>query len=111
MSEWAPPKGWVLTRHEGYYINHQGVRLADGMRAEHLTQMPDGSIDVAWFDEDQPFYEDKNMKPGPGYGEEGFSPNVTLLPIKDGYVPPQYHLVHEKDPLHGTIEPANNVAT
>lgn len=107
---WEPPKGWVLTRHDGYYINAQGFRLTDGMRADHQAPMPDGQLDVAWFDEDQPFYEDKNMKPGPGFGFEGWSPNVTLLPIQDGFVPPQYHLVHEDDPTLGAVEPATNTA-
>lgn len=93
--DWKAPRGFVLSRHEGYRINDKGFVLAAGD-----TPMPDGQIDVAWPNEDAPFYEDENHKPGPGLGMKGWTPDVELRPIKDGYVPPVYRLHHEDEVPH-----------
>lgn len=85
---WEAPQGFVLTRHEGYYINQQGFQASEG---RPFTAMPDGQIGVAWFDESAPFIEAEN-------GEyRGYSPNVQVLPIVDGWVPPAYTLHSEEE--------------
>lgn len=102
MSNWKPPKGHTLTRHEGYFVNRLGIRQ-DSMPAE--DPMPDGQILVAQFNEDQPFYPDKRTKPGPGFGFEGYSPDATEVPIQGSWVPPVYTLTADDDDTPVT-EPA-----
>lgn len=93
MSKWKAPAGWKLTRHEGYTINNRGQRLSnETRRPERRILMPDGAIHVVHFNEDEPFYPDKHAV----NGEEGWSPNAELRPIKDGEVPPVYTL-HQKE--------------
>jgi hypothetical protein len=122
MSEWKPPKGATLVRHDPYRINEQGMRLDGANRPEHWSPMPDRQIDVAWFDEDEPFVwhvhqgeshphelgqpSDEAIKAAAaGKPLEGWRPNVTMRPIMDGYVPPQYTLAFDDDPTP-KIEPA-----
>lgn len=104
MSDWKVPKGYTLTRTEGYVVRADGYKANAGEEP-----MPDGQIDVAWYDEDEPFYADENNKPGPGHGMKGYSPNVELRPIRDGFVPPHYHMVREDDDTPVT-EPATHLA-
>lgn len=92
MSKWKAPEGFVLTRHEAYQINSKGFRAAEGD-----ALMPDGQLHVAHFDEDEPFTANN-------------SPNVQLLPIKDGWVPPVYMLHAEDDPTPVTEPHEGSVA-
>lgn len=77
-TKWKAPKGFVLGKHEGYTINTKGFRAAEGDEP-----MQDGRLGVAWFNDDEPF-------------DETNSPNVQILPISDGWVPPVYTL-HSTD--------------
>ena len=87
-TRWKAPKGFKLTRHEGYQINNRGQRISDETREDRRTLMPDGAILVVHFDEAEPFREDTDNE----FGASGWSPNATLKPIKDGQVPPVYEL-------------------
>jgi len=88
MSKPKAPKGFVLTRHEGYWLDQRGFRV--DKPDEHVL-MNDGVIGVAWFNEEEPFVAATSPE-----GEEGYSPNVQVLPITDGWVPPVYTL-HTKE--------------
>lgn len=81
-TKWKAPKGFVVTKLPGYHMNAKGFQAAKGD-----PLMFDGQIGVAWFDESEPFVEDG----------EGFSPNVQILPIVDGWVPPVFTLHTEKE--------------
>jgi len=88
MSKWKAPAGWKLTRHEGYTINNRGQRISPETRPNRRALMPDGAISVVHFNDAEPFYADKHAVSG----EEGWSPNAELKPIKDGVIPPVYTL-------------------
>lgn len=81
------PKGFVLTKHEGYHIDHRGFRIPEGVER---PLMPDGQIGVAWFNDDEPFIAAEKD------GVEGYSPNCQVLPIVDGWAPHVYTL-HTKE--------------
>lgn len=87
MSKPKAPKGFVLTRYEGYWLNSEGFR-ADN--PEGVELMNDGVLGVAWFNEDEPFVAAEKD------GLIGYSPNIQVLPITDGWVPPVYTL-HSKE--------------
>lgn len=78
-TKWKAPDGFVLNKHEGYHLNEKGFAAA----SDDEPRMADGRIGVAWFNDDEPFAEDN-------------SPNVNVLPITDGWVPPVYTL-HSKE--------------
>lgn len=116
-SAWTPPKGYVLTVVPGHYLNAKGLEASGSVR-DH-GPIPDGAIEVSHFFEDEPFIWAENDGKGPNASVEarkaalageplaGWSPNVIMLPIENGWVPPQYHLVHEDDESHGAVEPAS----
>jgi hypothetical protein len=88
------PKGYVLIRNEPQTLNDKGFAYAPGDRL-----MPDGQIDVAWFDEEEPFvFNDGSHLPAHparstvDAAAEGWNPKVTLKPIVGGYVPVSYQL-------------------
>lgn len=81
-AKWKAPEGFVLSKHEGYFIDDQGFRVPG--KEKPLRPMPDGKVGVAHFDENEPFTVDNN-------------PNCRILPIKDGWVPPVYRLHLESE--------------
>jgi hypothetical protein len=108
MSDWKPPKGYHLTRHDGHFVDDRGFRV-DNPATHHRPLMPDGQEDVLHFFEDEPF----KLTPNDGTGQhasvearkaalagkpiEGWNPNAIPLPIEGGWVPPTYTLTHEDD--------------
>jgi hypothetical protein len=103
-TKWKAPAGHVMHRHEGTYINNRGFGIKDNNPPPNRPLMPDGTIDVLWFDEDEPFVWKANDGMGPNASEhakdmaragtplEGWHCNVTSKPIKDGWMPPVYTL-------------------
>lgn len=91
MTKWKAPRGWRLVKHDGYTINHLGMRIDKHTRPDRTRLMPDGQVEVVHFDEDEPFYPDTHAN-----GIEGYSPRASLKPIQDGVVPPVYTL-HQKE--------------
>lgn len=109
-TKWKAPAGYVLTRHPGTHVNSRGFGVkSKGAVTEARPLMPDGAIDVLWFDEDEPFVETENDGMGPNASDEakdaaragkplkGWNPNVTVKPIKDGWMPPSYTLTKKDD--------------
>lgn len=100
---WQAPEGYVLTEHPGYYVNIRGFRV-DDVNPTDRALMPDGTIEVLWWNEDEPFVWKVNDGSGANASQEakdaaaagtplaGYSPNTTTRPIKDGWVPPTYQL-------------------
>lgn len=78
-AKWKAPEGFVVTKHPGYQMNTKGFRAAKGD-----DPMPDDGLLVAHFKDSKPFTSDN-------------SPNVELLPIADGWVPPVYTLHTEEE--------------
>lgn len=109
---WEAPDGFVLTVHDGYQLNNKGFKFRPGV---DTALMPDGQMEVAWFDEAEPFVWTKNTgaahyhpagQPDPdSLGAEGWSPKITMKPIQAGYVPAVYNLTSLDDPSVGTVEP------
>ncbi len=87
MTKPKAPSGFVLTKIPGYYCNRDGFAVKKG----DANLMPDGAIGVAWFNETEPFVPSVGDD-----GTQGYSPNVQVLPIQDGWVPPVYTL-HSKE--------------
>lgn len=97
------PDGYKLTVIDGYQVNDQGFRI-DPDTAGRRPVMPDGQIEVMWFDENQPFIWTSNDGMGDHASEEakdaaragtpleGWNPNVIRKPIEDGWMPPVYTL-------------------
>jgi len=114
---WKAPKGYTLVTHPGHYLDARGFRVdeAQGVHAKGL--MPDGQIQVLWFDDDEPFAETENDGRGPHASDEaiaaaaagkpikGWNPKATLKPIQGGWHPPVYQLTRDDDPTPKT-EPA-----
>jgi hypothetical protein len=108
VSDWKPPKGFTLTRHEGHYIDERGFRVDDPATARRPL-MPDGQEDVLHFFEDEPFKLSANDGTGPHASVEarkralagdpimGWNANALPLPIEGGWVPPTYSLTDDKD--------------
>lgn len=118
-SDWKPPKGFTLTRIPGHLIDSRGM-AAKGSDPRRGVML-DGTQDVAWFDEAEPFVYEENDGRGPMASQEardaaaagtplaGWNPNVVHKPIENGWVPDQYVLTADADPTPVT-EPANVVA-
>lgn len=87
MSKPKAPTGFVLTKIPGYHVDSRGFYA----KKDSPTLMPDGQIGVAWFNEDEPYVAAELDD-----GSTGYSPNVHVLPIADGWVPPTYTL-HTKE--------------
>lgn len=106
MSDWKPPKGYTLTRHDGHYIDARGFKVDNPATA---TLMPDGQEDVLHFFEDEPFKLTANDGTGQHASVEarkralagdpimGWNPNAIPLPIEGGWQPPTYTLKHDDD--------------
>lgn len=121
-SEWTPPKGFTLTIIPAHTIDDRGMNR-DGAdpRRPSRPLMLDGSQEVFWFDEAEPYTWTVNDGTGQFASQEakdaaaagkpmaGWSPHGEHKPIKGGYVPDQYVLTHDADPTPIT-EPAS-VAT
>lgn len=117
-SEWTPPKGYTLTVIPGHLIDSRGMAAAGG--DPRLGLLPDGQLDVAHFNETEPFIYEENDGRGQFASQEardaaaagkplaGWNPNVTMLPIEGGWVPDQYVLSANDDPTPVT-EPASVV--
>lgn len=117
MTNWKPPKGYTLTKHEGHYVNDRGFRTDPDNLRDGRTLMPDGQEDVLHFFEDEPFKLTPNDGRGPHASVEareralagdpimGWNPNAIPLPIKDGWVPDAYTLTADDDDTPVT-EPA-----
>jgi hypothetical protein len=118
---WEVPEGYTLKRIPGHYIDVRGINMEGSdprdPRPRH-QRMPDGAQEVAHFDEDEPFIYEENDGTGQFASQEakdaaaagtpmaGWNPNVTMLPIVDGYVPDQYVLTFDKDKTK-KVKPAN----
>jgi hypothetical protein len=102
---WKAPKGYTLEVHEGYFIDGRGFRVSDEqMDDPKRGLMPDGQIEVLWFNEDEPFVWGENDGRGPHASEEaiaaaragtpleGWMAQVESRPIQDGWHPPVYIL-------------------
>lgn len=112
---WKVPSGFTLTRHEGYYVDHRGMERSGSTTN---TTMEDGQIEVPHFVEAEPFVWEANTGRGQYASPEakqralagdpiwGWNPNCILLPIENGWMPPQYTLRHDDDPTPVT-EPAS----
>jgi hypothetical protein len=98
------PKGYVLKKqHDGHLMDGRGFRVDEGQEPRKGL-MPDGAIEVFWYDEDEPFVWRANDGMGPNASEhakdmaragtplEGWAANGELKPIKDGWFPPVYTL-------------------
>lgn len=109
MSDWTPPKGYVLTRHEGHNVNTQGFAITAESVGAQREIMPDGQMDVFWYDEAEPFAYSENDGTGPNASQAakdaaaagkplgGFNPKGSYKPIQGGFVPPQYQLHIESE--------------
>lgn len=109
MTTWKAPKGYTLEVHPGHQLNGRGYRIEDGDQNPRGGVMPDGQIEVLWFDEDEPFVQSENDGRGPMASAEaiaaaragkplsGWNPNTHTEPIKDGWVPPTYILRKDGD--------------
>lgn len=117
MSDWQVPEGFTLSVVDGHTVNQRGFLIHGGSTPDRQVPVPDGSVDVFWFDEAEPFVWSLNDGRGPqasqaakdaaraGKPLEGWAPNGEFRPIKDGWVPPQYILRKDDDPTVGAVEP------
>jgi hypothetical protein len=116
---WKVPKGYTLTRYEGYHVDGRGL-MSEGSDPRHGL-MADGRMEVPHFVESEPFVWEENDGRGAfasieakkaaleGNPIAGWNPNVVLLPIEDSWMPPQFVLTHDEDPTP-KIEPASVLA-
>lgn len=117
-SEWTPPKGFTLTVIPEHTLDERGFDNSANDPRRPRGVMPDGQIEVFWFDEDEPYVWQENDGTGQFASQEakdaaaagkpmaGWNANGTLKPIEGGYVPPQYILTDDKDKTP-KVEPAN----
>lgn len=102
--------GYKITKvHDGHLMDGRGFAVTKEQEANpRKGLMPDGAIEVFWFDEEEPFVWAVNDGMRPHASEyakemaragtplEGPLPNGELRPIKDGWYPPIY-AIHQKE--------------
>jgi hypothetical protein len=120
-SEWTPPKGYTLTIVPAHTLDVRGFDFAGSDPRRQRAVMLDGTMEVFWFDEDEPFVYQENNGQGQFASQEakdaaaagkpmaGWNPKGELRPIQGGYVPDQYVLTADDDKTPKT-EPASATA-